>query len=80
MRISNRKNETDQAERLDDQTNFRYWKGAALRRKKGRMNEIPILVRCKPKEAKSSIWMRIVRSWTKSVSGSGVSAGFEMRG
>ena len=43
------------------------------------MNEIPILVRCEPKAAKSSIGARIVRSWTKSVSESGVSAGFEMR-
>ena len=43
------------------------------------MNEIPILVRCEPKASKSSIWARIVQSWTKSVSESGVSAGFEMR-
>ena len=50
-----------------------------MRRKKGRMNEIPILVRCEPKASKSSIWARIVQSWTKSVSESGVSAGFEMR-
>ena len=50
-----------------------------MRRKKGRMNEIPILVRCEPKASKSSIWARIVQSWTKSVSESGVSVGFEMR-